>query len=214
MAEAHYLVLLSTGSPSFRRQKSWVGIRTQRQPVVKIDHSTSQSLVLSDSGYCGQAPLSVSVFIKVNTGTQVPKYLSKVLRSSLNVTDYNWAWYLLGYLLAPVLTQVSNSFLNGFFFFCGECLVGCSSSSECCSNECCLLTVIEKSQQWKLTSMRSDWNGNLNFFSLLHFFKSSFFLVRKFFVQIWNKILNFGAENLKTVIKNLEAGQNGSQSNF
>ena len=101
MAEAHYLVLLSTGSPSFRRQKSWVGIRTQRQPVVKIDHSTSQSLVLSDSGYCGQAPLSVSVFIKVNTGTQVPKYLSKVLRSSLNVTDFNWAWYLLGVLARP-----------------------------------------------------------------------------------------------------------------
>ena len=108
MAEAHYLVLLSTGSPSFRRQKSWVGIRTQRQPVVKIDHSTSQSLVLSDSGYCGQAPVSVS-------GTQVPKYLSKVLRSSLNVTDYNWAWYLLGVFARPCLTQVSNSFLNGFF---------------------------------------------------------------------------------------------------
>ena len=117
MAEAHYLVLLSTGSPSFRRQKSWVGIRTQRQPVVKIDHSTSQSLVLSDSGYCGQAPLSVSVFIKVNTGTQVPKYLSKVLRSSLNVTDFNWAWYLLGVFARPCLTQVSNSFLNGFFLW-------------------------------------------------------------------------------------------------
>lgn len=101
MAEAHYLVLLSTESPSFRRQKSWVGIRTQRQPVVKIDHSTSQSLVLSDSGCCGQAPVSVSVFIKVNTGTQVPKYLSKVLRSSLNVTDYNWAWYLLGVFARP-----------------------------------------------------------------------------------------------------------------
>ena len=173
MAEAHYLVLLSTESPSFRRQKYWVGIRTQRQPVVKIDHSTSQSLVLSDSGCCGQAPVSVSVFIKVNTGNQVPKYLSKVLRSSLNVTDYNWAWYLLGVFARPCLTQVSNSFLNGFF--CGECLVGCSSSSECCSNECCLLTVIEKSQQWKLTSMRSDWNGNLNFFSLLHFLNLLFF---------------------------------------